>query len=80
MEEVTVGEKVIMSGCIVGRRARIGDGAVLKDCEVQGGFVVEAATEAANEKFMAFEGLDDEVEVEMGAEEEGEKGGEDVET
>lgn len=65
MEEVEVGEKVVMSGCIVGRRARIGDGAVLKDCEVQGGFVVEAGTEVANEKFMAFEGLDDDVEDEI---------------
>lgn len=80
MEEVIVGEKVIMSGCIVGRRARIGDGAVLKDCEVQGGFAIEAATEAANEKFMAFEGLDDEVEIGMRAEEEGEEGEEDEET
>lgn len=71
-----MGEKVIMNGCIVGRRARIGDGAVLKDCEVQGGFVVEGATEATDEKFMAFEGLDDdvedgmEVEAEVEAEEE----------
>lgn len=60
MDEVVVGEKVVMSGCVVGRRVRVGDGAVLKDCEVQGGFVIEAKTEAAGEKFMAFDGLDDE--------------------
>lgn len=59
MDEVEVGEKCVLSGCVLGRRTRIGKGAVLKDVEVQGGFVVEAGTEAKNEKMMVFTGLED---------------------
>ena len=60
MEEVDIGERAVLTGCVVGRRARVGKGAVLTDCEVQGGFIVEEGTEAKNEKFMAFEGMDEE--------------------
>lgn len=59
MDEVEVGEKCVLSGCVLGRRTRIGKGAVLRDVEVQGGFVVEAGTEAKNEKMMVFAGLED---------------------
>ena len=59
MEEVDIGERVVLTGCVVGRRARVGKGAVLTDCEIQGGFVVEEGTEAKGEKFMAFEGMDE---------------------
>jgi translation initiation factor eIF-2B subunit gamma len=34
---------------------------VLKDCEVQDGNVVPDETDAKNEKFMIFEGLDDDI-------------------
>ena len=60
MEEVEIGERAVITGCIVGRRARVGKGAILTDCEVQGGFVVEEGTEAKGEKFMVFEGMDEE--------------------
>lgn len=60
MEEVEIGERAVLTGCIVGRRARVGKGAILTDCEVQGGFVVEEGTEAKGEKFMVFEGMDEE--------------------
>lgn len=59
MDEVEVGEKCLLNGCVLGRRTRIGNGAVLKDVEVQGGFVVEAGTQAKDEKMMAFAGLED---------------------
>lgn len=59
MEEVDVGERAILTRCVAGRRARVGKGAVLTDCEIQGGFVVEEGTEAKGEKFMAFEGMDE---------------------
>lgn len=59
MDEVEVGEKCVLSGCVLGRRARVGKGSVLKDVEVQGGFVIEAGTEAKNEKMMVFAGFED---------------------
>lgn len=62
MEEVEIGERAVLTGCVVGRRARVGKGAILTDCEVQGGFVVEEGTEAKGEKFMVFEGMDEEQE------------------
>lgn len=62
MEEVDIGERAVVTGCVVGRRARVGKGAILTDCEVQGGFVIEEGTEAKGEKFMVFEGMDEEEE------------------
>lgn len=59
MDEAEVGEKCVLSGCVLGRRARVGKGSVLKDVEVQGGFAVEAGTEAQNEKMMVFAGFED---------------------
>lgn len=73
MDGAEVGENCQLTGCILGRRCRIeGGGAkddaktVLKDCEVQDGFVVEWGTESKDEKFMRFEGLSDDGEVEDG--------------
>ncbi|KAL3467563.1 nucleotide-diphospho-sugar transferase [Aspergillus heterothallicus] len=59
MDGAVVGERCQLTGCIVGRRSKIGRESVLKDCEVQDGMVVEEGTDAKNEKFMVFEGLDD---------------------
>ena len=68
-----MGDGAVLSGCVVGRRAKVegveivegkgkgegaGVGTKLTDCEVAPGFVVEAGTEAKGEKFMAFEGGD----------------------
>ena len=59
MDGAVVGERCQLTGCIVGRRSKIGRESSLKDCEVQDGNVVEEETDAKNEKFMVFEGLDD---------------------
>ncbi|KAJ5312015.1 hypothetical protein PENANT_c022G04495 [Penicillium antarcticum] len=61
MDGVTVGPRAVLTGCIIGRRAKIGSECVLKDCEVQDGNVVPDETDAKNEKFMVFEGLDDDM-------------------
>ena len=59
MDGAVVGEGCQLNGCILGRRCQIGRKSILKDCEVQEGNVVPEETEAKNEKFMVFEGLDD---------------------
>ncbi|CRG89190.1 translation initiation factor eIF-2B gamma subunit [Talaromyces islandicus] len=60
MDGAVVGERSVLTGCVVGRRSRIGRESVLKDCEVQDGNAVPDETDAKNEKFMVFEGLDTE--------------------
>ncbi|KAJ5826625.1 hypothetical protein N7447_003388 [Penicillium robsamsonii] len=60
MDGAVVGERCQLTGTIVGRRSKIGRETVLKDCEVQDGNVVPDETDAKNEKFMIFEGIDDE--------------------
>ncbi|RDW90252.1 translation initiation factor eIF2B subunit gamma [Aspergillus mulundensis] len=62
MDGAVVGERCQLTGCIVGRRSKIGRECVLKDCEVQDGHGVEEQTDAKNEKFMRFEGLDEDAE------------------
>jgi translation initiation factor eIF-2B subunit gamma len=59
MEDVVIGENVSLSGCVVGPRCRIEGGARssedktdLRDCEIQGGYVVPWGTEGKNEKLM----------------------------
>lgn len=70
MDEVEVGEKCVLTGAVVGCRARVGKESRLGEgCEVQPGFVVEEGTEGKGEKFMAFEGLDEGEEGEGGEEE-----------
>ncbi|OOG00348.1 hypothetical protein ASPCADRAFT_158284 [Aspergillus carbonarius ITEM 5010] len=59
MEGAVVESRAQLTGCLIGRRARIGRESVLKDCEVQDANVVPEDTDAKNEKFMVFEGLDD---------------------
>ena len=72
MDGAVVGERCQLTGCILGRRCQVGRESVLKECEVQEGNVVAEETDAKGEKFMVFEGLDDE---EEGGE--GELGGDD---
>ncbi|GAQ40833.1 eukaryotic translation initiation factor 2B, subunit 3 gamma, 58kDa [Aspergillus tubingensis] len=60
MDNAVIGPKCVLTGCIVGRYSQIGKDSVLKDCEIQDGVVVEEETDAKNEQFMSFEGLDDE--------------------
>ncbi|OKL56126.1 hypothetical protein UA08_08719 [Talaromyces atroroseus] len=60
MDGAVVGARCQLTGCIVGRRSKIGRECVLKDCEVQDGNAVPDETDAKNEKFMVFEGLDTE--------------------
>ncbi|KAL4788542.1 hypothetical protein BJX76DRAFT_314989 [Aspergillus varians] len=59
MDGAVVGERCQLTGCIVGRRSKIGRECVLKECEIQDGHGVEDQTDAKNEKFMRFEGLDE---------------------
>ncbi|CAI7565150.1 unnamed protein product [Penicillium bialowiezense] len=61
MDGAVIGSRAQLTGCIVGRRSKIGRESVLKDCEVQDGNVVPDETDAKNEKFMVFEGLDDDM-------------------
>ena len=52
-----IGEHCQLTGCIIGR-SHVGKQSVLIDCEVQEGNVIADETEAKNEKFMVFEGLE----------------------
>ncbi|KAL4888817.1 nucleotide-diphospho-sugar transferase [Aspergillus ambiguus] len=65
MDNAVIESKCVLSGCIVGRYGKIGANSVLKDCEVQDGVMVEEETDAKNEQFMSFEGLDEEEGMEM---------------
>jgi translation initiation factor eIF-2B subunit gamma len=58
MDGAVVGERCELTGCIVGRRAHVGSHSVLIDCEIQDGNVIPEETDAKNEKFMVFAGLD----------------------
>jgi translation initiation factor eIF-2B subunit gamma len=60
MDGVVVGERCQLTGCVVGRRAQIGAESILKDCEVQEGNMIPEGSDAKGEKFMVFEGLDEE--------------------
>ncbi|EAS31998.2 translation initiation factor eIF-2B subunit gamma [Coccidioides immitis RS] len=71
MDGVVIGERSQLSDCIIGRRGKIGRECVLKDCEVQNGNVVPDETDAKNEQFMIFEGLDEDI-AEISGGEEGE--------
>ncbi|KAI9823390.1 MAG: hypothetical protein M1826_007746 [Phylliscum demangeonii] len=69
MDGVVVADRAQLHACILGRHSRVGTGATLRECEVQPGFVVPDRTEAKNEKFMAFEGLDADPDPDADAEE-----------
>ena len=75
MDGVSVGEKAQLTGCVLGRRCAIEGGVDLRECEVQPGYVVVAGTEAKGEKFMVFEGLEDDFDGD--GEDEGDRGGDD---
>ena len=74
MDGVVVGERCQLTGCILGRRSQVGQACVLKECEVQEGYGVVEETDAKVEKFMIFEGLEDE-EGDDGAEADGGEAG-----
>lgn len=59
LDNAVIGERCVLTGCIIGRRSKIGRESVLKDCEVQDGNIVPDDTDAKNEQFMIFEGLDE---------------------
>ena len=58
MDEVVIGEKAQLTGCIIGKRARVEGACVLGECQVQPRYVVNEGTEAKGEIFM-ISGLDD---------------------
>lgn len=61
LNNVVIGERCVLTGCVVGSYSYIGNDSVLRDCEVQEGNAVPGQTEAKNEKFMPlFEDLEEE--------------------
>lgn len=60
MAGAVIGPRSVLTGCVIGNRSKIGRECNLKDCEVQDGNAVPDETDAKNEKFMVFEGLDTE--------------------
>ncbi|KAJ6111221.1 eukaryotic translation initiation factor subunit eIF2B-gamma [Penicillium sp. IBT 16267x] len=64
MDGAVVGPRAVLTGCVIGKRAKIGREVQLKDCEVQDGNVVEDEADAKNEKFMVFEGIDEDGDME----------------
>ena len=61
MDGAQIGEKAVISGSVIGKKAVIGKGSKLKDCEVQDGMVVGEGVDVKNEKFLVggFEEGDD---------------------
>ncbi|SPQ20579.1 41b8aa73-3aa0-4cd2-b5a4-c5ce88d3f31d [Thermothielavioides terrestris] len=58
MDGVVVGKNCRLTKCILGKRSELGEGCVLTECEVQENLLVEAKTEAKDEKFMSSSGLE----------------------
>ncbi|KAK4156387.1 nucleotide-diphospho-sugar transferase [Chaetomidium leptoderma] len=58
MDGVVVGRNCKLTKCVLGKRSELGEGCVLADCEVQENLLVEAKTEAKDEKFMSSSGLE----------------------
>ncbi|VBB83695.1 Putative Translation initiation factor eIF-2B subunit gamma [Podospora comata] len=58
MDGVVVGKNCKLTKCTIGRRAELGEGCSLTGCEVQENLLVEAKTEAKEEKFMSSSGLE----------------------
>ena len=58
MDGAQIGEKSVLSGCVIGKKAVVGKGVTLKDCEVADGKDIPENTEAKNEKFLVG-GLDE---------------------
>jgi translation initiation factor eIF-2B subunit gamma len=70
MDGAVVEENAKLEGCIVGRKATIGAKSTLKDCEVSEGYFVDPETDAKNDKFIPFTGLEEGAETEEGSEDE----------
>lgn len=62
MDDVEVGERCQLTGCVVGWRSKVGKGCKLGEgSEVAPGYVVEEGVEGAGELLGGFEGLDEDV-------------------
>jgi len=68
MDGAQIGEKAVLTGCVVGKKAVVGKNSQLRDCEVQDGFVVKDGTEGKNEKYLigGFEGDEGDMEIDDG--------------
>lgn len=52
MDGARIEDGVTLHGCVVGKKAVVGKGCVLRDCEVQDGMVLKAGVEGKGEKFL----------------------------
>lgn len=52
MDGAVIGDKCVLSGCVVGKRVVLGKAVELKDCEVQDGMVLAEGTVGKGEKFL----------------------------
>lgn len=55
MEGAVIEARVQLTGCVIGKRARIARGCILWDCEVQDCNIVPAKVDGRDQKFMVFE-------------------------
>lgn len=55
MDNVVIEERVTLTGCVLGRRCKIGRGAELRDCQVQDGYAIGEATTSKGEVFAGFD-------------------------
>ena len=60
MDGAIIGDKCVLNGTVVGKKAKIGKNCVLNGCEVQDGNVLGDNTEGNGEKYL-IGGLEDEV-------------------
>lgn len=62
MDDVEIGERCQLTGCVVGWRSKVGKGCRLGEgSEVAPGYAVEEGVEGAGEVLGGFEGLDEDV-------------------
>lgn len=52
MDGAVIGDKCVLSGCVVGKRVVLGKEVVLKDCEVQDGMMLAEGVEGKGEKYL----------------------------
>jgi translation initiation factor eIF-2B subunit gamma len=78
MDGATIGERCVLTGTVVGKKANIGKGCTLTGCEVQDGNALGDGTDGKKgEKFLVG-GLEDEVEGDEGFGFDGKGDGEEV--
>lgn len=70
MDGAIVGEKCVLSGCVVGKRVVLGKSCELKDCEVQDGMLLGEGVQGKGEKFLVGGFEEGDAEMDMGEEEE----------